>query len=275
MTETISQQKEFVFISVDGKQTKNHAISPPENLKVEFPPKFSDSELGRTHDKKGSGKSKKPPNAFILFRKKYVESLHRLGHHDAMKKVSGWARDAWNKLSQAEKDQYEQYANRAASLYQEWEIRNPQPINRNNNRIRQSNNNNTATRKRKNLQRGHGQNPNSISLNSNSTRQISTPTIHQMPAHFVSPKSSPESIFEILPDYDNTRNYNDQPILTEPFPTFHYYPEIIYDTSSIIPDYFVNIEDSYSVPPLAEIQSTNNQFYDLDYYLSNSKINFL
>ncbi|CAB4478229.1 unnamed protein product [Rhizophagus irregularis] len=235
MTETISQQKEFVFISVDGKQTKNHAISPPENLKVEFPPKFSDSELGRTHDKKGSGKSKKPPNAFILFRKKYVESLHRLGHHDAMKKVSGWARDAWNKLSQAEKDQYEQYANRAASLYQEWEIRNPQP--------HQS--------------------------------QISTPTIHQMPAHFVSPKSSPESIFEILPDYDNTRNYNDQPILTEPFPTFHYYPEIIYDTSSIIPDYFVNIEDSYSVPPLAEIQSTNNQFYDLDYYLSNSKINFL
>jgi hypothetical protein len=267
MTETISQQKEFVFISVDGKQTKNHALSPPENLKVEFPPKFTDSELGRTRDSKGSVKSKKPPNAFILFRKKYVESLHRLGHHDAMKKVSGWARDAWNKLSQAEKDQYEQYANRAASLYQEWEIRNPQPTNRSN-RIRQ---NNSATKRKRNLQRGHGQNLNSIS-NSNSNRQISTPAIHQMPTHFVSPKSSPESIFDILPDYDNnTRNYNDQPISTEPFPTFHYYPEIIYDTS-MISDYFVNIEDSYSVPPLAEIQPTNNQFYDLDYYLSNTKI---
>ncbi|GBB93670.1 hypothetical protein RclHR1_02210005 [Rhizophagus clarus] len=266
----MSEQKEFVFISVDGKQTKNHAISPPENLKVEFPPKFTDSELGRTHDKKGPGKSKKPPNAFILFRKKYVESLHRLGHHDAMKKVSGWARDAWNKLTQAEKDQYEQYANRAASLYQEWEIRNPQPSNRNN-RIRQ---NNSTSRKRKNLQRGHGQNLNSIQ-NSNSSRQISTPaTIHTLPAtHFVSPKSSPESIFETLPDYDTTRNYSDQIISTEPFPTFHYYPEIIYDTSMISD--FVNFDDScYSIPPLAEIQPANHQIYDLDYYLSNTKIFF-
>jgi hypothetical protein len=123
MTETSSQQKiEFAFIIVDGKRTKNITNKPPDNLKVEFPPKFSDLELGRTHDKRG----KKPPNAFILFRKKYVESLHRLGHNDAMKKVSGWARDAWKKLSQVEKDQYEYYANRAAILYQEWEIRNPQ-----------------------------------------------------------------------------------------------------------------------------------------------------
>ncbi|CAG8465738.1 3023_t:CDS:1 [Funneliformis caledonium] len=128
MTEKSTQQKEFVFISVDGKQTKNIAITPPENLKIEFPPKFTDSELGRNHDKKSQGKSKKPPNAFILFRKKYVESLHRLGHRDAMKKVSGWARDAWNKLPQEQKEQYEQYANKAAKFYQEWEIKNPQLV---------------------------------------------------------------------------------------------------------------------------------------------------
>src|SRR5436305_2235074 len=163
----MTEQKEFVFIPVTGRTQKNDSILPPDNLKVEFPPKFSDSELGRTHDKKGAGKSKKPPNAFILFRKKYVESLHRLGHHDAMKKVSGWARDAWNKLTQAEKDQYEYYANRAASLYQEWEIRNPQPNNR--------------------------QKPKNRRVRNQNSRQIATPTM-AMPAHLVSPKSSPESI---------------------------------------------------------------------------------
>jgi hypothetical protein len=245
MTEATSQQQiEFVFIPVDGKQTKNVANTPPANLKVEFPPKFTDSELGRTHDKKGAGKSKKPPNAFILFRKKYVESLHRLGHHDAMKKVSGWARDAWNKLSQPEKDQYEHFANRAASLYQEWEIRNPQP---NNNR----------------------QKPKSRRVRNQNSRQIvSAPTI-SMPAHIVSPKSSPESIPEMF-DYDS-RNFS-----IETFPTFeniyYYNPSVMYE-SPIIPDFLVNLDSSCYpvVPPLTEIQPANNFYDDIEYYLPTPK----
>ncbi|RIA89260.1 hypothetical protein C1645_738758 [Glomus cerebriforme] len=259
MTDTMSQQKEFVFISVDGKQTKNIAITPPENLKVEFPPKFTDSELGRTHDKKGSGKNKKPPNAFILFRKKYVESLHRLGHHDAMKKVSGWARDAWNKLSQNEKDQYEFYANRAASLYQEWEIRNPQPT------IRQP-----TTRRKKNTNvRGPSSNrPAPI-------QTIQLPKTHS--THLLSPKSSPESLIDIFPEYDRNCNQILSDISTDPFPGFQnilYYPTNIMYESSIMPDCFFNVEDNYSVPPLTEIQPTNNQFYEFDYF-SNPKLNYL
>ncbi|CAG8514501.1 15949_t:CDS:2 [Cetraspora pellucida] len=114
--------KEFLFINECGKKQQSKT-SPPKDLEIEFPPTFDFNELGDKF-KNGKGK-KKPPNAFILFRTKYNEALHRRGQFSPMKVVSGWARDAWNLLPLFQKQEYERFATRAASLYQEWALHSP------------------------------------------------------------------------------------------------------------------------------------------------------
>ncbi|CAI2163617.1 20364_t:CDS:1 [Funneliformis geosporum] len=247
MTDKSSQQKEFVFISVDGKQTKNIAISPPENLKIESPPTFTDSELGRNHDKKMQGKSKKPPNAFILFRKKYVESLHRLGHRDAMKKVSGWARDAWNKLPQMEKEQYEHYANKAATFYQEWEIKNPQLV-------RQK-----QTKKTKKASQ----------ITQNIKPIVQT---QQMPVQYTTPTSSPESIE--LTEEESRNYFSFDPNLiyfTTTSPTDFVYEQPLYDYGMFNNNLESSIPNITNITPTltTDFQNFNYNFDFGDFYNPN------
>ncbi|CAG8604666.1 146_t:CDS:1 [Dentiscutata heterogama] len=121
--------KEFLFINECGKKQQSKT-SPPKDLEIEFPPTFDFNELGDKF-KNGKGK-KKPPNAFILFRTKYNEALHRRGQFSPMKVVSGWARDAWNLLPLYQKQEYERFATRAASLYQEWALHSPANHSQNN-----------------------------------------------------------------------------------------------------------------------------------------------
>ncbi|RHZ59498.1 hypothetical protein Glove_363g38 [Diversispora epigaea] len=117
--------KEFVFIEVNAKQPQTTPTGPPDDLVIEFPPTFDLYELG-AKVRNGQGKdTRKPPNAFILFRKKYLDALHRRGQRIPMKRVSGWARDAWNLLPHPQKVEYENIATRAASLYQEWAPHTP------------------------------------------------------------------------------------------------------------------------------------------------------
>ncbi|CAG8756870.1 12846_t:CDS:1, partial [Dentiscutata erythropus] len=95
--------KEFVFIEVNAKQPQTTPTGPPDDLVIEFPPTFDLYELG-AKVRNGKGKdTRKPPNAFILFRKKYLDALHRRGQRIPMKRVSGWARDAWNLLPHTQK----------------------------------------------------------------------------------------------------------------------------------------------------------------------------
>ncbi|CAG8451710.1 18830_t:CDS:2, partial [Acaulospora morrowiae] len=115
------------------KKWKTTPTKPPENLIIEFPPKFDLHELGAKVRTAQGKNTRKPPNAFILFRKKYLDALHRLGQRIPMKNVSGWARDAWNLLPQHQKQAYEDIATKAASLYQEWAPHTPSrrtPLNR-------------------------------------------------------------------------------------------------------------------------------------------------
>ncbi|CAG8516647.1 11390_t:CDS:2 [Acaulospora colombiana] len=128
--DTGSAIQELVIIQENANAEKITPTEPPKNLIVEYPPKFNLHELGSKAKNDGGKNTRKPPNAFILFRKKYLDALHRLGQRIPMKNVSGWARDAWNKLPQYQKQEYEEIATRAASLYQEWAPHTPSRQNR-------------------------------------------------------------------------------------------------------------------------------------------------
>ncbi|CAH1765765.1 19551_t:CDS:2 [Entrophospora sp. SA101] len=126
MSSSSSSRREYVFIEVDATQQRNTPNYPPEDLKIEFPPVFNEEELGSkilrncNNTTRVPSNRRKPPNAFILFRKKYLDALHRRGQRYPMKNVSGWARDAWKSLDKHQKQEYESIATRAASLYHEW-----------------------------------------------------------------------------------------------------------------------------------------------------------
>jgi hypothetical protein len=119
----MTAEREVIFlpVNIDINQ-ENFAANPPDNLQIQSPPHFTDFELGYNNDNKWS---KKPPNAFILFRKKYVDSLQRLGRRDEMKSVSGWVAKAWKNLPQEERDHYVKFAERASDFYRS----NPKPKN--------------------------------------------------------------------------------------------------------------------------------------------------
>lgn len=192
--------KEFVFIEVNAKQPQTTPTGPPEDLIIEFPPTFDLLELG-AKVRNGQGKdTRKPPNAFILFRKKYLDALHRRGQRIPMKRVSGWARDAWNLLPQLQKLEYENIATKAASLYQEWAPHTP---------TRRSHSNRSTKSKRSSTKLSNN-NPIDTPTNINPTLNSPIATVNNATTTATTSTNTFQESPIILPSLDSPRSSGDE-----------------------------------------------------------------
>ncbi|CAG8457546.1 2595_t:CDS:1 [Ambispora leptoticha] len=89
-------------------------------IKVPFPPKITPQELAQ--NKIGKKKSKNL-NAFIVYRKQYLEQMHRLGLKPNMVQLSRKAGSAWEKEPQKVKKWYKDLAEKVVDILTERQIK--------------------------------------------------------------------------------------------------------------------------------------------------------
>ncbi|CAG8667562.1 9957_t:CDS:1 [Ambispora gerdemannii] len=109
----------FYIFELNEPKKANVAAEEPKNLNVEWPPHFDFEALFRNAKRK-----ERAPNAFILFRIKYLESLQQVGINYPMPIVSRMASAAWKRQPEYKKSKYESLSF-AASLH--WSKWNPKP----------------------------------------------------------------------------------------------------------------------------------------------------
>ncbi|CAG8615843.1 4093_t:CDS:2 [Gigaspora rosea] len=83
--------------------------------KLPFPPKISTTDL-IVHKKNGDMPSRSP-NAFMIYRKAYVDELHRQGHYLPMTTASSMASASWKVECEEVKSEYRRLANEAKSRH--------------------------------------------------------------------------------------------------------------------------------------------------------------
>ncbi|CAG8471130.1 5870_t:CDS:1 [Ambispora gerdemannii] len=93
-------------------------------IKVPFPPKITAQELAQ----KKIGKKSKNLNAFIIYRRQYLEQMHRLGFKPNMTLLSKKAGSAWEKEPQKVKKWYSVLAEEVVEILTENQIRSPEFI---------------------------------------------------------------------------------------------------------------------------------------------------
>ncbi|CAG8444111.1 4287_t:CDS:1 [Ambispora gerdemannii] len=108
-----------IIFEFNQPKKKNVAAEEPKNLNVEWPPHFDFETLFRNPKRKKSS-----PNAFILFRIKYLESLQQVGVNWPMPIVSRMAAAAWKRQTDDVKTKYESLACDANLHWAKW---NPKP----------------------------------------------------------------------------------------------------------------------------------------------------
>ncbi|CAG8444118.1 4288_t:CDS:1, partial [Ambispora gerdemannii] len=109
----------FYIFELNEPKKANVAAEEPKNLSIEWPPNFDFETLFRNTRRK-----ERAPNAFILFRIKYLESLQQVGVNWPMPIVSRMASAAWKRQPDDVKTKYESLSF-AASLH--WSKWNPKP----------------------------------------------------------------------------------------------------------------------------------------------------
>ncbi|CAG8558272.1 3026_t:CDS:1 [Ambispora leptoticha] len=109
----------FYIFELNEPKKANVAAEEPKNLHVEWPPSFNFETLF-----KNTRRKKRAPNAFILFRIKYLESLQQVGVNWPMSKVSRMASAAWKRQPEHIKTKYESLSFAANLSWAKW---NPRP----------------------------------------------------------------------------------------------------------------------------------------------------
>ncbi|CAG8558295.1 3027_t:CDS:1 [Ambispora leptoticha] len=119
--------RELVFIP-ETNEPRNAPVGEPNNLHIEWPPSFDFETLF-----KNARRKERAPNAFILFRIKYLESLQQVGVNWPMSKVSRMAAAAWRCQPEHIKTKYKSLSFAANLYWAEW---NPRPgVQRNSQRL--------------------------------------------------------------------------------------------------------------------------------------------
>ncbi|KAG9285262.1 hypothetical protein G9A89_002515 [Geosiphon pyriformis] len=101
-------------------QWSNATAEEPVNFVVEYPPSFDFEGLFKNTKRK-----ERAPNAFILFRIKYLESLQRFGVNWPMPIVSRMASVSWKSQGEQVRATYEHLSSEASLTWAKW---NPKPI---------------------------------------------------------------------------------------------------------------------------------------------------
>ncbi|CAG8788464.1 6298_t:CDS:1 [Gigaspora margarita] len=101
-----------VFInSGNDPMTQNQVIDDPRQLvQLPFPPKIDPRDLVISHN---DGRIPKPPNAFIIYRKMFVETARASGYNLPMNIISSMASRSWEQELDEVKNEYKRIAKEA------------------------------------------------------------------------------------------------------------------------------------------------------------------
>ncbi|CAG8601035.1 9863_t:CDS:1 [Cetraspora pellucida] len=101
-----------VFInSGNDPMIQNQVIDDPRQLiELPFPPKINPQDLVILH---ADGRIPKPPNAFIIYRKLFVETARASGYNLPMNIISSMASRSWEQESDEVKTEYKRIAKKA------------------------------------------------------------------------------------------------------------------------------------------------------------------
>ncbi|CAG8578661.1 2771_t:CDS:1 [Paraglomus occultum] len=94
------------------------------HIVVPFPPQINPKDLIIKQNKK-SKKATKPPNAFMIYRMRYVQQLHSKGYRLPMRDLSPLISKSWREQPDIVVQHYEQLAKEASSYYNEINERVP------------------------------------------------------------------------------------------------------------------------------------------------------
>ncbi|CAG8585617.1 614_t:CDS:1 [Paraglomus brasilianum] len=97
-------------------QQRHPPILP--HIIVPFPPQINAKDLIDKQNKKGK-KATKPPNAFMIYRMRYVQQLHSKGYRLPMRDLSPLISKSWREQPDMIVQHYEQLAKEASSYYNE------------------------------------------------------------------------------------------------------------------------------------------------------------
>ncbi|KAF0533855.1 MATA-HMG [Gigaspora margarita] len=89
---------------------QNQVIDNPQLIKLPFPPKINSRDLVILHP---DGRVPKPPNAFIIYRKLFVETARTNGYNLPMNIISSMASQSWEQESNEVKNEYKRIAKEA------------------------------------------------------------------------------------------------------------------------------------------------------------------
>ncbi|RIB29643.1 hypothetical protein C2G38_2027577 [Gigaspora rosea] len=89
---------------------QNQVIDNPQLIKLPFPPKINSRDLVILHP---DGRVPKSPNAFIIYRKLFVETARTSGYKLPMNIISSMASQSWEQESNEVKNEYKRIAKEA------------------------------------------------------------------------------------------------------------------------------------------------------------------
>ncbi|CAG8437786.1 7770_t:CDS:2 [Diversispora eburnea] len=98
------QNEKFSSSSIDAS-----LVRPP------FPPRITSSDL--VSNKKNGDMPSRSPNAFMIYRKLFVDSLHNEGHYLSMTSASSLASASWGTERESVKAEYKRLADEAKSQH--------------------------------------------------------------------------------------------------------------------------------------------------------------
>ncbi|RIA97182.1 hypothetical protein C1645_871552 [Glomus cerebriforme] len=110
-------QSDFTSVSLSQGFSTNlqQEIEDARRVKPSFPPKITSKDL-IVHKKNGDMPSRSP-NAFMIYRKLFVDELHNEGHYLPMTTASSMASSSWKNEPELVKQEYKRLASEAKSRH--------------------------------------------------------------------------------------------------------------------------------------------------------------
>ncbi|CAG8721454.1 37291_t:CDS:1 [Gigaspora margarita] len=106
-----------VFInSGNDHMIQNQVIDNSQLIKLPFPPEINSRDLVILHP---DGRIPKPPNAFIIYRKLFVETTRTSGYNLPMNIISSMVSQSWEQESNEVKNEYKRIAKEAFNYWNE------------------------------------------------------------------------------------------------------------------------------------------------------------
>ncbi|GBC06646.1 hypothetical protein RclHR1_00070013 [Rhizophagus clarus] len=122
MTLMTDQKREHVFLDSSDPLVPNQVFLDdpisPSIIKLPFPPQIDPYKLVSNRKQDGSmGRiPARTPNAFILYRKVFIESAHKVGYHLPMTVISTMASKSWKHESDIVKEEYRKISKQAYEI---------------------------------------------------------------------------------------------------------------------------------------------------------------